>query len=138
MKTIDELANSWAFNYSDLQTFRNILMTLQIHKFGIKDLLEWMIRREHGIVTAAWKQCEVCTGVKVLYQVNTKECNQVPGDYSAQFFCDHCGDDEYLTEEEASAFAEEFYSKFNKVRAIDPEEEPSYEQEKPCKGCGGK
>jgi hypothetical protein len=89
-----------SFRFADLQTFRNILLTMKIYKRQIPEVLEYITQKEQGMLQdcQTLHLCDECGGAMNLFEVNSNPRDQVGGDYKTQWWCGYCDNSIYMTE----------------------------------------
>lgn len=80
-----------AFKLSDLQSFKNIILTIQNTGWGIEDALKYVDAQTKLRSHPVSKFCPDCGNPSALYPVNTSACNQVGGKLRSQWYCGKCG-----------------------------------------------
>ena len=92
-----------AFSVRDLQTFRNIIISLRNGNNTLEDAFVEVDRRigvqNREIVDDVnlYIQCKNCRSSMFVYEVNNQPCTMVGGDYKSQTFCNNCGESEFYT-----------------------------------------
>lgn len=80
-----------AYQLRDLQTFRNILISLDNNGLTINQALRYVWYATRVKHNNPLKDCPECDEKMALYPVNTSPRNQVGGSYKSQWYCSHCG-----------------------------------------------
>lgn len=115
MRDLHKVLN--AFSFSDLQTFRNILLNLKMNNHTIYEALEYITRTEQGFINMgkSGAKCMECGHRMFLHPVNTKDCNQVGGDYTHQWWCGFCDTSFFITNKHALETPQNLMEEIRKI-----------------------
>ena len=79
------------YQLRDLQSFRNILISLDGSGFSIAEALKYIHYLTFANDRDAYKRkCPECDNLMSLYPVNTNNSNRVGGKYRCQWYCHSC------------------------------------------------
>jgi ssDNA-binding Zn-finger/Zn-ribbon topoisomerase 1 len=83
-----------AYSLAQLQTFRNMLITLDRNELTIDQFLRYIWFRSMVQETRVVKPCPECQEDMVLFPINQSPCTQIGGKWQSQWYCETCGHDE--------------------------------------------
>lgn len=95
MRTIEE--SLAAFKLADLQTFRNICITIKMDGHEIIDVIKYITSIDQRRINNMRppRLCPECNGPMLIGDVNSRPCNQVGGGHNSHWFCSFCGYEEF-------------------------------------------